>query len=974
MTVIAAANIGTGGTMWIDDDGVNIRYYLSQTDGATNIQSPGKDWALTLNDTPSSGKFTWPSGGGTRLIAGPGAATYSQTVMFSIGPTNTSGFGGGGTIYGTVIRSRIPDAPTPPTFSNVTHNSMRLAWNLAGDGGSPRDQVLLRGSLTPDFASYTDIVLGASATSYTATLLTPDTLYYWRVFTHNAHGYSPPSGTSTQRTARRPDAPATPTASEITANSVRISWAIPGNGGMPITAMVLQRATSADFSTGLTTTTLGATATTSVATGLNPGTTYYWRVIARNVVGDSGPSGTRQAATLAAPAPGLTMTRTDTSSTAALTVPAGTTGFSNYTLQRRVVGQSTITTTDSATSPIISSGLLPTVRYEWRASAVFGTYRSPWTAWESTPAAPTGLTASEVAPTSMRLTWVIPTDNGGNALTQMMLRRSTDPFFGTYTDLPLTAGATTALVTGLTDGTTYYWRVFARNSVGYSVGSTALTQATLPGGAPGLTVTAAASGTSSSAAITPPGGATGFTKYTLQRRIVGQTTVTTLESPTSPISSTGLTPGVRYEYRASVWYGEYQSPWTNWIALTQPNPNTDPGSYFDGNTADTSVTTYDWTGTANNSTTQASSAIPTGWTTFAEASGLSGGTGAVFRAAGGARGSYSARAVFFTDATAAGFTFGTGGATATAEVGENVEYVGSLYVWPSKSQRLRAVITWYTAAGAVISTSYGEGEVVAPGAWERLIITAISPVGARKGHVRVQDEAGAGWSLWLGGDWIQADAAMLSVTTLYPYFDGSTPDTATFNYEWEGAAHASASLRRDVAQATIDPLLDPDCPPVPVAPEPPSITTSCIDDIGTWRRYWAVIPEEEVFDWLSVVPTLTITTNTDAARQVRIRFYQNPDNLPPTEAMGLVFESEQIITYMPPNTVITLDGVSESVWASVNGANNVSADHLLSGTDGVPPSWPVLSCGSAYLVSFDVPLDAPEGNVVIGAALTTRMM
>lgn len=974
MTTIAAMNIGTGGTMFIDDDGTNIRFYLSQTDPATNIGGSGKPWAATVNDTNIGGNFTWPSGGGTRLIAGPYAAGYSQTVAFVIGATGTSGFGNGGTIRGSVSRSTVPNAPTPVTYSNVTHNSMSLAWTLAGNGGAAIDQILLRRSLTSDFASYTDIPLAANATSYNATGLATDTLYYWRVFAHNARGFSPPSGTTSRRTAGRPDTPEVPTASNITANTVMISWKIPANGGMPITAMILQRSTKADFSANLVTTEVPATATATNVGGLTPGTTYYWRVIARNVAGDSGPSGARQATTLGAQTPTLSMTRTDTTSSAVLTLPGGSTGFSKYTLQRRIVGQSTITSTDSTTSPIATTGLSATTRYEWRASAWYGTYQTGWTDWVSTPAAPTTPTASEVTPTSMRLTWVRPTDTGGTVLTQMILRYSTDQAFGSYTDVPLASSATTTVVTGLTAGTVYYWQVLARNSVGYSVPSATRSQATLPGGAPGLTVTAAVSGTSSSAAISPPGGATGFTKYTLQRRIVGQTTVTTLESATSPITSTPLVPGTRYEYRASAWFGTYQSPWTNWVALTQPNPNTDPGAYFDGNTTNTSVTSYTWTGTANNSTTDATSLTPTGWATFAESVGSTGATGAVFRAAGGARGSYCARAVFFTDATAAGFVFGTGSGSATAAVGENVEYVGSLYVWPSKSQRLRAVITWYTSGGTAIRSSYGAIEVVASGAWRRLTVTAISPLNARQARVRVQDVTGTGHSLWQGGDWLQADAAMLSVQTLYPYFDGSTTDTAIFNYEWEGATHASPSLRREIEQAELDPLIDPDCPPVPVAPEPPSIVTSCIDDTDTWRRYWAVIPEEEVYDWLAVVPTLTITTGTVAARQVRIRFYQNPDNLPPIDAMGLEFESEQVITYMPSRTVITLDGVSESVWASVNGADEVPADHLLSGTDGAPPSWPVLSCGSAYLVSFDVPLDAPEGNVVIGAALTTRMM
>ncbi|AWN04659.1 minor tail protein [Microbacterium phage Squash] len=970
MVRIAEARIGATGTMWIDDDGVNIRYGLDQSDGSTNIQSPGKDWALTLNGVNDSGKFTWPAGGGSRVIAGPGAANGSQTVMFSIGDTGTRGFGTGGTIYGTVNRARVPNAPTPATFSNVTNNSMRVAWTLAGDGGSPYDQILLRRSTDPNFGSYVDFPLAANATAYNATGLASNTLYYWRVFAHNAVGYSLPSGATSRRTASAPAAPGTPSASSITPSSMTLSWTLPADGGMPLNQILLRRSLTADFAS-FTDFPLAANATSYNATGLAPGTGYYWRVYARNVVGYGPASPARQASTTGAPAPGFSITRTDTTSQASLTVPSGTTGFSNFSLQRRIVNSSSVATTDSPSSPINTTGLSPTTRYEWRASAVFGGYRSPWTDWLSTPAAPNTPSATNITPVSMTLSWTKPFDYGGRLITQMVLRYAPVSNPSDMTDVVVGANTTTATVSSLTPGTAYQWRVLARNSVGLSVPSSARTQSTLPAGAPGLTVTAAVSGVSSSAAITPPGGASGFTKFTLQRRRAGTTTpIATLESATSPIVTSGLTPGVRYEYRASAWYGEYQSPWTNWVGVTQPNPNTDPGSYFDGATPNTPIVAYNWTGTAGLSTTEATGVIPTGWRTFAQ-SAYQGGTGAVFRASGGARGAYCARAVFFTDANAAGLQFGT---LAGAEVGENVDYVGSIYAWPSKSQRLRAVIRWETAGGTYISASTGTVSVVPTDRWTRLTVSATSPVGARRAAIVIQDVVGDGWSLWVGGDWLQADAAMISAQSLYPYFDGDTPDSTQFSYEWVGAAKASASLRREVEQAEFDPLLDPDCPVVPVAPEAPNIITSCIDDIGTWRRYWAAIPEEEVFDWLDVVPTLTITTATAAARQVRIRFYQNPDNLAPQDALGLTYESEQVITYIPPRTVITLDGVSESVWASVNGAAEASADHLLVGTGGVPASWPVLSCGSAYLVSFDVPLDAPDGNVVIGAALTTRMM
>jgi hypothetical protein len=113
--------------------------------------------------------------------------------------------------------------------------------------------------------------------------------------------------------------------------------------------------------------------------------------------------------------------------------------------------------------------------------------------------------------------------------------------------------------------------------------------------------------------------------------------------------------------------------------------------------------------------------------------------------------------------------------------------------------------------------------------------------------------------------------------------------------------------------------------------------------------------------------------------QVRVRIYENPDSLDPDEFAGTEWVSEQIISYMPPFTIITLDGVSQRVWAQVGGEGidpatvpMRSADHLIYGSGGTPATWPVLSCGLPYLIAFDAPLDTLVGNLVNDIGLTER--
>ena len=86
------------------------------------------------------------------------------------------------------------------------------------------------------------------------------------------------------------------------------------------------------------------------------------------------------------------------------------------------------------------------------------------------PGAPTSL-AAEAGDTMVTLTWTAPTATGGAAITGYEYRQSTTA--GTYDDatspwiaIPDSAAATEYIVTGLTNGDTYYFEVRAVNSVG----------------------------------------------------------------------------------------------------------------------------------------------------------------------------------------------------------------------------------------------------------------------------------------------------------------------------------------------------------------------------------------------------------------------------------------------------------------------------------------------------------------------------
>lgn len=96
------------------------------------------------------------------------------------------------------------------------------------------------------------------------------------------------------------------------------------------------------------------------------------------------------------------------------------------------------------------------------------------------PTAPGTPVASEILPQSMRLTWSASSDNKGSSIDHYLLRRyETSNGTGSYTDS--TANDLSRVISGLTPGKTYSWRVYAHNGSygGYSAASGLLVAATM---------------------------------------------------------------------------------------------------------------------------------------------------------------------------------------------------------------------------------------------------------------------------------------------------------------------------------------------------------------------------------------------------------------------------------------------------------------------------------------------------------------
>ncbi|MER7440936.1 fibronectin type III domain-containing protein [Micromonospora avicenniae] len=270
---------------------------------------------------------------------------------------------------------------------------------------------------------------------------------------------------------------ATPAPGSATAlPAIALAWT--GNGGRPpATSHLLQRATDATFTTGVTTITVAATATRYTDATVTPGVTYHYRIRAENAVSCSAWSNSVPASVQ-------------------LTAPAGLTAAIPPAAPLRVAlrwsNRSFATGIDvqRATNPTFTSGpattavgvgdnhldpaVAPNTTYYYRVRTTYLGAASPWSTvgTVTTPPAPAtpdavSVTASAPEPdtATVVLGWAPGTAPGPGAgfSVQRALDREFSREVATFT---VTGRSFTN--TGLARGVTYHYRVRAFNVVGSS--------------------------------------------------------------------------------------------------------------------------------------------------------------------------------------------------------------------------------------------------------------------------------------------------------------------------------------------------------------------------------------------------------------------------------------------------------------------------------------------------------------------------
>jgi hypothetical protein len=293
----------------------------------------------------------------------------------------------------------LPAAPTAPV-PTAGNGIINLEWTAPTDtGGVPISDYRVEYRRF-DEATWTSFSRAPSAaTRITVTGLPAGNIYVFRVAATNVVGTGTPSAESSMIGLTASPSQPTSVVASAGDKTVNLSWTAPALiNGSPVTDYVVEyRNTSGSgwtvFADGV------GVGTTALVTGLTNGTTYAFRVTARNAIGASLPSIESSPVTPQGPAaPPTTVTGVGSRGTVALTwaAPTDTGGqpILGYVVQYRVnmAGQPWTTATWPASVPPTSTsvtigGFKTRFGHLFRVAAITSLGQGAWSA-ESAPINP----------------------------------------------------------------------------------------------------------------------------------------------------------------------------------------------------------------------------------------------------------------------------------------------------------------------------------------------------------------------------------------------------------------------------------------------------------------------------------------------------------------------------------------------------------------------------------------------------------
>ena len=542
---------------------------------AVGQQPLSYQWQKNSNNITDGGHY---SGCTTTTLTITGADSSDQASYRCV---VTNAYGGVISSPATVTTS-LPSAPTANAATGVTNTAFTANWSSASGATGYQLDVSTNNAFSSYLSGYQNLDVG-NVLSSSVTGLSPATTYYYRVRAYNGGGTSDNSGTiSVTTTVSPPPAPTANAATSVTNTAFTANW----SSASGATGYQLDVSTNNAFSnyvSGYQNLDVGNVLSSSV-TGLSPVTTYYYRVRAYNGVGASGNSGTISVTTTLSPPPAPTANAatgvTNTAFTANWSSASGATGYQLDVSTDNAFGSYVSGYQNLDVGNVVSwsvTGLSPVTTYYYRVRAYNGggTSGNSGTIGVTTtvnpPAAPVANAASSVSSNSFTANW-----SSASGATGYRLDVSTNNAFSSFQSgyQNLDVGNVLSLsVTGLSQATTYYYRLRAYNSAGAS-GNSGTISVTTTVNPPPAPVANAASGVSSSSFTANWSSASGATGYRLD--VSTNNAFSSFQSGYQnldvgnvlSLSVTGLSPATTYYYRVRAYNSAGASGNSGTISVT----------------------------------------------------------------------------------------------------------------------------------------------------------------------------------------------------------------------------------------------------------------------------------------------------------------------------------------------------------------------------------------------------------------------
>lgn len=306
ITAVSEPTVSTGISSSITQTTATLAGNITSTGGA-DITERGVFWSTTDGFADGAGTKvseagTFGTGAFTEDVTGLSAGT---TYYFKAFATNSAGTSYGSQETFTTSASATAPNVTTNAATSVTDNSATLNAEVVADGGqsvSERGFVYSSADATPeiDEDNVTKVTSGSGTGSYTSDLtgLTSNTTYYVQGYAINSVGTS--YGGVQSFTTPKPEAPATPTFSDVSGTSFTVNW-VEVSGA---TSYEMDISTASDFGSFVSGyEDKSVSGTSEAVSGLAFSTTYYVRMRAVHTSGTSDNSGTGTQATTALTAP-----------------------------------------------------------------------------------------------------------------------------------------------------------------------------------------------------------------------------------------------------------------------------------------------------------------------------------------------------------------------------------------------------------------------------------------------------------------------------------------------------------------------------------------------------------------------------------------------------------------------------------------------------------------------------------------------